>query len=296
MRIGKVSIVGKPNVGKSTLINQIFKKEVVISTHKPQTTRNQISLLYQDIDSQIIINDTPGYHTPKNKLDLFLNSQVKKALKNIDVIVFLFDAKRDYDDEDRKILDQIKSFKYGKLILAINKSDDEDAVNIENIKKQITKDYVFDKIFCISALYNEYVNELIDYIKSQLIESEEPLVTNSKELEQKEEFVVSEIIRRIILNKFRQEIPHSTAVVVEKMEYSQEKNLLLISFSIVVEKESQKPIIIGKGGSSIKDIGIYARKELSEIYDCKIFLESNVKVRKNWRDNDTMIKELGYKK
>lgn len=296
MKIGKIAIVGKPNVGKSTLINQIFKKEMVISSSKPQTTRNQISLLYEDKESQIIINDTPGYHIPKNKLDLFLNSQVKKALKNMDVILFLTDAKREIDEEDIKILDQIKTFKYNKLVLVINKSENEDATVIESIKNQLKKDFEFDKTFCISALYNQYVTELMDYIKSTLISSETPMVTDPSELEQKEEFFVSEIVRKIIINKFKQEIPYSIAVVVDKMKYSPEKNLLNINCSIVVEKESQKPIIIGKGGQAIKDIGILAREELSKIYDCKIYLETFVKVRKNWRNNDQIIKELGYKK
>lgn len=296
MKIGKVTIVGKPNAGKSTLINQIFKKEVVISSHKPQTTRNHISLLFNDNDSQIIINDTPGYHKPKNKLDLFLNSQVKKALKNVDVVIFLFDAKSQYSNEDVEILKRIKSFPHNKLVLAINKAENEDAIVIEDIKKEITKEFEFDKIFCISALYNEYVNELLEYVKSNLTESDTPLIANEKEMEQKEEFIISEIIRKIILNKFRQEIPHSVAVVVEKINYDKKKDLLSISCSIIVEKESQKPILIGKGGNSIKQIGIDARKELNEIYDCKIFLETNVKVRKNWRNNDTMIREFGYKK
>lgn len=296
MKIGKITIVGKPNVGKSTLINQIFKKEVVIATSKAQTTRNQVQLLYEDDDSQIVINDTPGFHTPKNKLDLFLNSQVKKALKNIDIVIYLFDAKREFDEEDNSVINQIKTFKYSKLILAINKCDDEDATTIEDIKESLSKLIEFDKVFCISALYDKYVSELLQYVKDNLFESEEPLITDPSELEQKEEFVVSEIIRKVLLNKFRQEVPHSCAVVVDQMKYDQQKNLLSIDFSIVVEKESQKPIIIGKGGEAIKDIGMLARKELSNIYDCKIFLKSNVKVRKNWRDNDLIIKELGYKK
>ncbi len=296
MKIGKVSIVGKPNVGKSTLINQIFNKEVVIATSKPQTTRNRIELLYEEDGYQIIFNDTPGFHEAKNKLDLFLNSQVKKALKNVDIILFVFDAKREFDQEDLDILNQIKTFKHEKLIMIINKCENEDASTIESIKETLKKIIKFDKEFCVSALYNQNINVVLEYIKENLIESELPLVSNPSELEQQEKFIIAEIIRKVILNQFKYEVPHSTAVVVDEMKYYKEKNLLDIMFSIVVEKESQKPILIGKGGNSIKNIGVLARKELSKIYDCKIYLKSFVKVKKNWRDDNNIIKELGYKK
>lgn len=296
MKIGKVAIVGKPNVGKSTLINQIFNKEVVIATNKPQTTRNRIELLYQDDDCQIIFNDTPGFHNPKNKLDLFLNSQVKKALKSSDIIVYLCDAKSTFDQEDLNTLNQIKTFEYEKLIMVINKIDNEDASIIESLKDAAKANINFDKEICISALYNQNIDVLLNYIKENLTESEIPLVTDPNEVEQNEKFVISETIRKIILNQFKYEVPHSVAVVVDKINYYQDKNLLDIMFSIIVEKESQKPIIIGKGGNSIKNIGILSRKELSNIYDCKIYLKSFVKVRKKWRDNNNIIKELGYKK
>lgn len=296
MKTGKVAIVGKPNVGKSTLVNTIFNKNMVITSCKPQTTRNKISLFYQDKEAQIIITDTPGYHKAKNKLDLFLNSQVKTSLKDVDVVIFVFDAKRNYDDEDKKILEQIKTFKFNKLVLAINKFEGENELVLKSIKSVLENDgFIFDKIMCISALYNEHIVELMDYVKSQLEESDDQFFIENN-VEQKDEFLIAEIIRRIIIEKFKQEIPYSVAVVVEKMQFFQDKNLLSINFSIVVEKESQKPIIIGKNGKVIKEIGIEARKELLKIYDCKIFLESHVKVKKNWRDNDTMIKELGYKK
>ena len=296
MKVGVVSIVGKPNVGKSTLINTIFNKEVVISSSKPQTTRNKIQIVYKDDDSEILFSDTPGYHNPKNKLDLFLNSQVKKSLKNTDVIVFMFDISRKFDDEDQKILDKIKKFKIKKIILAVNKIDlipqQEIGLKIEIVKQQMD----FDDVVLLSSKEKTNIDKLMSLLKSNLEEVDTNTFYDQQSVEQKEEFFVSEIIRQVIINNFRQEIPYSVAVVVDKMDYDQSKNLLSINYSIVVEKESQKPIIIGKGGNTIKKLGILIRAKLSEIYDCKLFLQSFVKVKKNWRDNNEIIKDLGYKK
>ena len=296
MKVGVVSIVGKPNVGKSTLINTIFNKEVVISSSKPQTTRNKIQIVYKDEDSEILFSDTPGYHNPKNKLDLFLNSQVKKSLKNTDVVVFMFDISRKFDDEDQKILDEIKKFKIKKIILAVNKIDlipqEEIGLKIEIVKQQMD----FDDVVLLSSKEKTNIDKLMSLLKSNLEEVDTDTFYDQELVEQKEEFFVSEIIRQVIINNFRQEIPYSVAVVVDKMDYDQSKNLLSINYSIVVEKESQKPIIIGKGGNTIKKLGILIRAKLSEIYDCKLFLQSFVKVKKNWRDNNEIIKDLGYKK
>lgn len=296
MKVGVVSIVGKPNVGKSTLINTIFNKEVVISSSKPQTTRNKIQIVYKDDDSEILFSDTPGYHNPKNKLDLFLNSQVKKSLKNTDVIVFIFDISRKFDDEDQKILDEIKKFKIKKIILVVNKIDlipqQEIGLKIEIVKQQMD----FDDVVLLSSKEKTNIDKLMSLLKSNLEEVDTDTFYDQPSVEQKEEFFVSEIIRQVIINNFRQEIPYSVAVVVDKMDYDQSKNLLSINYSIVVEKESQKPIIIGKGGNTIKKLGILIRAKLSEIYDCKLFLQSFVKVKKNWRDNNEIIKDLGYKK
>ncbi|EGZ31292.1 GTPase Era [Malacoplasma iowae] len=296
MKVGVVSIVGKPNVGKSTLINAIFKKEVVISSSKPQTTRNKIQIVYKDDNSEILFSDTPGYHNPKNKLDLFLNSQVKKSLKNTDVIVFLFDISRKFDDEDQKILDEIKKFKIKKIILGVNKIDlvNEQDINskIETVKQQMD----FDEIIFLSSKDQTNIDKLMDLLKSNLEEVDTNNFYEKESVEQKEEFFVSEIIRQVIINNFRQEIPYSVAVVIDKMDYDETKNLLTIFYSIVVEKESQKPIIIGKNGNTIKKLGILIRAKLSEVYDCKLFLQSFVKVKKNWRDNNEIIKDLGYKK
>lgn len=296
MKVGVVSIVGKPNVGKSTLINAIFKKEVVISSSKPQTTRNKIQIVYKDDNSEILFSDTPGYHNPKNKLDLFLNSQVKKSLKNTDVIIFLFDISRKFDDEDQKILDEIKKFKIKKIILGVNKIDlvNEQDINskIETVKQQMD----FDEIIFLSSKDQTNIDKLMDLLKSNLEEVDTNNFYEKESVEQKEEFFVSEIIRQVIINNFRQEIPYSVAVVIDKMDYDETKNLLTIFYSIVVEKESQKPIIIGKNGNTIKKLGILIRAKLSEVYDCKLFLQSFVKVKKNWRDNNEIIKDLGYKK
>lgn len=300
MKFGSIAIVGKPNVGKSTFINTLLNKTVVISSKKPQTTRNRIEVIYKDEDAMIIVNDTPGLHTGKNKLDMFLNSQVKQSLKNCDVIAAFFDVSRPIDDEDKRIISFFESFNLKKVILILNKVDLVSKEKVEKYKNDLESRFKFCSVFETSSLTKQGIDELISWIKNDLEEYQgniEDLYEIEKQHEDKYDgFFISELIREIIINKFAQEIPYSVAIVIEKMEYSQEKNLLSFSYSIVVEKESQKPIVIGKGGKNVKEINIAIRNRLSEFYDCKIFTESFVKVRKDWRDNNEMIKEFGYKK
>lgn len=298
MKYGVVSIVGKPNVGKSTLINNIFGKVMTISTHKPQTTRNMIELSYKDEDGLINFLDTPGLHNPKNKLDLFLNSEVKKSLKKSDFVLFLFDASRPFDDEDEECLKVLKDFHIENVFLVINKIDlIKDEQELESIKNQLESFFEFKKTYEISANKIEDTKKLLSFVKDSISlyeGSKEDILALEKTVD--DEFFVSEIIREIIINNFKQEIPYSVAIKIEEFKYDAKANLLSIRYSIIVEKESQKPIIIGKGGSSIKKINIEVRNKLSEIYDCKLFTTSEVKVKKSWRNNDLQIKELGYKK
>lgn len=298
MKYGIVSIVGKPNVGKSTLLNNIFEREVVISSNKPQTTRNMIEVSY-DLIEDCVINfiDTPGLHNPKNKLDLFLNSQVKASLKKSDLVLFLFDLSRDFDSEDEECLKVLKDFNCNNVVLVLNKRDLKSEEDIKNAKESISKMFNFTNVLEINSKSKDDVNILLNTIKEHIKEYEgekKDLELLKKEVSDK--FFVSELIREIIINSFRQEIPYGVAILIDEMKYEQDKNLLTIIYSIIVEKESQKPIIIGKGGSMIKKINISLRERLSDIYDCKIFTNSYVKVKKDWRNNETQIKELGYKK
>ncbi|MGL5640221.1 MAG: GTPase Era [Mycoplasmoidaceae bacterium] len=296
MKIGYVSIVGKPNVGKSTLINNILNKKISIATFKPQTTRNKIYAVYQDDDSQIIFIDTPGFHNSKNKLDLFLNSEVKSSLKKSETCVFLTDPSREFDDEDFDLIKQISSFNVKNVICLINKIDICKNQEIEDRYSFIQKQYPNFIIKKISANNNEEVKTFLSYLKTILEDSEHPLIENIEDLDYSDEFMINEVVREKILLNFQQEIPYSVAVVTQKISYDKEKNLTRIYADIIVEKESQKPIIIGKSGAMIKKIGTLAREELLEIYNSKIFLELNVKVRKNWRNDNEQIKSFGYKK
>lgn len=298
MKYVTVSIVGKPNVGKSTLINTIFKKEVVISSSKPQTTRNMIELSY-DENNDYLINfiDTPGLHNPKNKLDLFLNSQVKTSLKKSDLVLFIFDVSRNFDNEDEECLKVLKDFHVENVILILNKKDLIAKKDFDKIEKFLLNKFNFKKSLDINAK-NSYdgllVLKLIKEFSNEYDGDEKDLITLKKEPSDK--FFISEIIREVIICLFRQEIPYGVAIVIDEMKYENDKNLLSINYSIIVEKNSQKPIIIGKSGQMIKKINQNVREKLLEIYDCKIFTTSYVKVKKDWRNNETQIKELGYRK
>lgn len=294
MKTYSICIIGKPNVGKSTFINTLTNKKISIVSSKPQTTRNNITTLYQDKNFQLVIIDTPGYHIPKNKLDLFLNSQVKQSFKEVDGYLFIIDGSRPIDEEDLELFNKLNTFKKKKIVFAINKIDLLSKEEIEQKKKEIKINFHADIILEISASKNINLDILVDEFKKLSYDSE--IILHEDDYEQDDKFIVNEIIREQILKKFRQEIPHSVAVQTDIMKYDQEKNLLKIFSNIIVEKESQKPIIIGKGGKSIKEIGIDSRNELLKIFDTKIYLELNVKVRKKWRDDNLMIASLGYKK
>ncbi len=294
MKIFKVSIIGKPNVGKSTLTNLILKKNISIVSHKPQTTRNIIKGLYQEEDFQLLILDTPGYHDPKNKLDLYLNSQVRKSLKEVDGYLFLIDARRSIDDEDIELFNKINTFSKKQIIYVINKIDLVDENTLVDIEQKLKSNFYANEILRISAFNDININILIEKLKSYSHDFEHALI--EEEFEQDDKFLISELIREQALHKYRQEVPHSIAININIFKYDKDKNLLKIEADIIVEKDSQKPIIIGKNGKDIKDLGIKSRQKIEEVFDCKIYLELNVKVRNKWRNDNNLIMNLGYKK
>jgi GTP-binding protein Era len=277
--VGYVAITGRPNVGKSTLINQIVKRKVAIISYKPQTTRNKINALYNDENSSIMFIDTPGYHKRINKFDDHLNAQVKSTYKTVDCVLLLIDPTKPLTDEDFTVINLIKDFKVNSIILVLTKSDITKKYNdsvIDEIKKHID----INDIINVSALKNTNIKELIGLIKTKLPTNDKPL----DKIDDDDNFIISEIIREQIIFNTQKEVPYSTFVSVENKKY--ENDLFTIDATIIVEKESQKPIIIGKGGQMIKKIGTQARKELLNIYDCKINLKLFVKVEKEWRNND----------
>ncbi len=288
-----VALFGKPNVGKSTIFNALQNNTYAIVTHKPQTTRDYISTKIETDKGLIVLLDTPGFHKPNNKLDMFLNSQVKYALKLANLTIYIADPTRPTDEEDKEILTYMSNLNDKQKLLIINKIDIASSEQIDNKINEINKVVNFDHVLKISALNKYGINELKDFIDSQCTyEDIEP----SFFAEPNDEFVVKEIIRETCLQNLQKEVPYGISVMVNRFNYDKETNKLLIDADLYVEKESQKGIVVGKGASMIKRIGTESRLKLLEIYDCKIDLRLYVKVKSDWRNNNDLVKLMGYKK
>ena len=286
---GTVVITGKPNVGKSTLINQIAKKEVAIISQKPQTTRNQINYVYATEEKEIAFVDTPGFHFSRNKLDNYLNSQIKNAYKYANIALLLIDLTREINDEDLEVIKMVKSFNIDNIILVFNKIDACEKQTIDEYKQKIQELIKVNDVIEISALKNTNTDILIDTISKYLIN--DPIILKETD---SDNFIISEIIREQIIKNFYQEIPYATCVCIKKKNYDKTTNVFEVYADIVTEKESQKPIIIGRGGRMIKRIGTDARHKLHEYYDCKIVLNLFVVVKYDWRNNPSVLKDGGY--
>ena len=286
---GTVVITGKPNVGKSTLINQIAKKEVAIISQKPQTTRNQINYVYATEKKEIAFVDTPGFHFSRNKLDNYLNSQIKNAYKYANIALLLIDLTREINDEDLEVIKMVKSFNIDNIILVFNKIDACEKQTIDEYKQKVQELIKVNDVIEISALKNTNTDILIDTISKYLIN--DPIILKETD---SDNFIISEIIREQIIKNFYQEIPYATCVCIKKKNYDKITNVFEVYADIVTEKESQKPIIIGRGGRMIKRIGTDARHKLHEYYDCKIVLNLFVVVKNDWRNNSSVLKDGGY--
>lgn len=288
MKAGFVSIVGRPNVGKSTLLNELLGTKLAIVSDKVGTTRNNIYGILNDQNYQIIFVDTPGINKPNNKLGEILNTKAYEAMEN-DLVLFLVDIASGFGPNDDKILIKLKE-QQKKVILVLNKVD---LIKKDKLLKAISdvKDkYDFVDIVPLSALKHENTLELLDVIKNNLPESEkyfsEEVLTNVSE-----KFLVSEIIREKVLNLTRQEVPHAVTCLVEKMEFKHDK--VIINAMIVVDRENLKCIIIGKNGRMLKEIGKLSREELEVFFNKKVYLELFVKVIENWREKENLFVELG---
>lgn len=291
---GFVTIIGRPNVGKSTLANAILGEKIAIMSDKPQTTRNRINAIYTDKESQIIFIDTPGLHKAKTKLGDFMVSSALDTLKEVDAIVFMVDDSDRIGAGDEFILEQLKGIKTP-VILAINKVD---LISPERYVKIVDnyKSYDFIKeIISLSALNNKNIDVLMRYIKSYLEEG--PMYYPGDILtDQPEKAVVAEIIREKLLHYLDDEIPHGVAVEIESFKERKKQEMIDIRATIICERDSHKGIIIGKSGRKLKGIGKSAREDIEKLLGVKVFLELWVKVRPGWRDSDTFLKDFGYKK
>ena len=289
MKSGYVSIVGRPNVGKSTLLNAILETKLAITSNKAGTTRNVIQGVYEDETSQIVFVDTPGIHKPINKLSNILNKKAYSTSENVDLILFLVDVEAGIGKGDMFVLDRIKEEKLP-IILVLNKVDRVPKDKLLEIIMKYKDLYDFSEIFPISALKNDNVTALIKTIKYYLPNEgkifEDDTFTNIST-----NFYIGEIIREKVLRKTRQEVPHSVTCLVEKKV--EEKEKVIIQAVIIVDRESIKRIIVGKNASMLKSIGIDARSDLEEYFSKKVYLDLFVKVIENWREKEKYLKEFG---
>ncbi len=286
----KIAIVGKPNVGKSSLFNAIFNSKQMIVNAKPQTTRKPLSLYFKTDDVILEYVDTPGFHNPKNKLDTYLNNYVVNSFKDVDLIYLLLDPSRVFSDEDLELIQKIIKLKYN-VFLVYTKSDLNK--NLCILDPELKQQLKIVKEIKVCSAQNE-IHDLMDATIKYAIENGEVVYDELFTDNQDDNFMISEIIREQCLNLLNDEIPYGVAVTIESSKYDTETNTFNIDACIAVEKENHKAIVIGSGGKMIKEIGTLSRKELLNIFDCKINLKLFVKVDKDWRNNLTKIKEYGY--
>ena len=289
---GFVSIIGEPNVGKSTFLNQVLKQKIAIVSNKPQTTRNVFSGIYNDESSQIIFLDTPGIHQAKTKLGEYMTSAALSTIKSVDLVLFMINAYDDVKEHNLKIMESLKNIKTP-VFLIINKLDTiTDFDRLNQVIDTYKKEYDFTGVFGISALNGTNVDLLLLDIKERL--SEGPKFYPDGEISDRPEtFLIQEFIREKILEFTHEEVPHSVMVYLEK--YKAKKHIIEIMAVVVVERKSQKGIIIGKGGSMLKRIGSAARKDIEELLKAKVYLEIFCKVEENWRNREFYLKNYGYK-
>ena len=293
---GYVSVIGRPNVGKSTLLNAIIGEKISAISSKPQTTRQNITFIHTDDEAQIIFLDTPGIQKPKNKLGEFMLTESKEGLEDSDVITYIVDTSKRIGKAERSIIDLLKEYK-GKLpiILLINKVDTIKKEEILEIISMYAEEDIFDDIIPISAMKNDgvdiYLESLKKFLKPGPMYYPEDMITDKNE-----RFIVAEIIREKGLMYLNEEVPHGLAISIEKFKKREDKNIYDIDANIYVERDSHKGILIGKGGSMLKRIGTEAREEAERLLDAKVNLQIWVKVEKNWRDRDNLVKRFGYDK
>lgn len=293
---GYVSVVGRPNVGKSTLLNAIIGEKISAISSKPQTTRQNITFIHTDDDSQIIFLDTPGIQRPKNKLGEFMLTESKESINEADVITYIVDTSKKIGKAERSIIDILKEYE-GKLpiILLINKVDTIKKDELLEIISMYAKEEIFNEIIPISAMKNDgvdiYIETLKKYLKPGPMYYPEDMITDKNE-----RFIVAEIIREKGLRYLNEEVPHGLAISIEKFKKREDKNIYDIEANIYVERDSHKGILIGKGGSMLKKIGTEAREDAERLLDGKVNLQIWVKVEKNWRERDNLVKRFGYDK
>ena len=289
---GFVAIIGRPNVGKSTFLNYVIGQKIAIMSDKPQTTRNKIQGIYTTDDSQIIFIDTPGIHKPQSKLGDFMVDSALSTLNEVDAVLFMVNATQNRGKGDDFIIKRLQNVKKP-IYLVINKIDQIHPNDILPIVDDYRHALDFQEVYPISALKGNNVFELVDNLVTDLPEGPQ-FYPEDEVTDHPERFIISELIREKVNQLTREEIPHSVAVVTERVKRENEQKIQ-VSASIIVERNSQKGIIIGKGGKMLKRIGTLARKDIETLLGDKVYLELWVKVQENWKDRKTDLQSLGYK-
>jgi GTPase len=289
---GFVAIIGRPNVGKSTLLNHMVGQKVAIMSDKPQTTRNRIRGVMTLEDLQAIFLDTPGIHKPRHKLGDYMVRTSISTLKEVDLIFFVVDATEEKGAGDQFIIENLQGIKTP-VFLLINKVDAIHPEKVLEIIASYKDDFPFAEIVPISALRGENIERLVQLLRHYLPEGPR-YYPPDQVTDHPERFIIAELIREKVLLLTREEVPHSVAVAVEQMEWRDEKELVYIHAVIFTERESQKGILIGKQGGMLKEVGRLARADIQKLFGSKVFLELWVKVKKDWRNREHLLRNFGF--
>ncbi|WP_078545578.1 GTPase Era [Litchfieldia alkalitelluris] len=290
---GFVSIIGRPNVGKSTFLNKVIGQKIAIMSDKPQTTRNKVQGVYTENEAQIVFIDTPGIHKPKHKLGDFMMKVAQNTLKEVDIILFMINAEEGYGRGDEFIIERLQGTTTP-VFLVINKIDQIHPDQLLPLIEKYRTLYPFKEIVPISALEGNNVPTLVTQIKEYLPQGPQYYPADQV-TDHPERFIVTELIREKALHLTREEIPHSIAVVMDSMEKRGDGDTVYVGATIIVERDSQKGIIIGKQGSMLKEIGKRARGDIEALLGSKVYLELWVKVQKDWRNKMSQLRDYGFR-
>ncbi|HHW36899.1 MAG TPA: GTPase Era [Bacillales bacterium] len=290
---GFVSIIGRPNVGKSTFLNKVIGQKIAIMSDKPQTTRNKIQGVYTTDHSQIIFIDTPGIHKPKHKLGDFMMKVAQNTLNEVDLILFMINAVEGFGKGDQFIIERLKQTNQP-VFLVINKIDQIHPDKLIALIDQYKEMYPFKEIIPISALEGNNVTTLLDQIEKYMPNGPQYYPADQV-TDHPERFIITELIREKVLHLTREEIPHSIAVVMDSLERRGDGNTVYIAATIIVERDSQKGIVIGKQGKMLKEVGQLARVDIEALLGSKVFLELWVKVQKDWRNRANQLRDFGFR-
>ncbi|HYK88638.1 MAG TPA: GTPase Era [Acidobacteriota bacterium] len=292
MRSGTVAIIGRPNSGKSTLLNALVSQKISIVSHRPQTTRHRILGILTELRGQIVFVDTPGIHKPNYRMNRRMQNCVYSALREVDLVLLLVDASISFGAGERFVLDAVKTSRPRSLLL-LNKIDKTAKPELLPIMKRYAEEYPFLEIIPLSALAGDNVSLVTNKVFEYLPEGE-AVYDREQVTDRSERFLSSEFIREKILERTRDEIPYCSAVLIRKFDESrrEKENLVVLEADILVERKSQQGIILGEGGLRLRDVGIDARKSLEQLLRCRIYLSLNVRTSPKWRNDDAVLDEL----